>query len=170
MQWDFWTLSPESAHQVLILMSDRGTPRTYRHMHGFGSHTFSWMNAAGERFFIKYHLKTVQGIENFTQAEADAMTADDPDFHRRDLRQAIDAGDAPEWRMEVQVMPFADAAAYRFNPFDLTKVWPHGDYPAIEVGRMVLDRNPENFFAEVEQAGFSPSNLVPGIGLSPDRC
>ena len=169
MQWDFWTLSPESAHQVLILMSDRGTPRTYRHMHGFGSHTFSWMNAAGERFFIKYHLKTVQGIENFTQAEADAMTADDPDFHRRDLRQAIDAGDAPEWRMEVQVMPFADAAAYRFNPFDLTKVWPHGDYPAIEVGRMVLDRNPENFFAEVEQAGFSPSNLVPGIGLSPDK-
>jgi catalase len=169
MQWDFWTLSPESAHQVLILMSDRGTPRTYRHMHGFGSHTFSWMNAAGERFFIKYHLKTVQGIENFTQAEADAMTADDPDFHRRDLRQAIDAGDAPEWRMEVQVMPFADAAAYRFNPFDLTKVWPHGDYPAVEVGRMVLDRNPQHFFAEVEQAGFSPSNLVPGIGLSPDK-
>ncbi len=169
MQWDFWTLSPESAHQVLILMSDRGIPRTYRHMHGFGSHTFSWMNAGGEKFFIKYHFKTVQGIENFTQAEADQMSAEDPDFHRRDLRQAIDAGDAPEWRLEVQVMPFAEAADYRFNPFDLTKVWPHGDYPPMEVGRMVLDRNPENFFAEVEQAGFNPSNLVPGTGLSPDR-
>jgi catalase len=169
MQWDFWTLSPESAHQVLVLMSDRGTPRTFRHMHGFGSHTFSWMNAGGEKFWVKYHFKTVQGIANFTQAEADAMSADDPDFHRRDLRSAIDGGDAPEWRLEVQVMPFADAADYRFNPFDLTKVWPHGDYPPIEVGRMVLDRNPENFFAEVEQAGFSPANLVPGIGLSPDK-
>jgi catalase len=150
-------------------MSDRGTPRTYRHMHGFGSHTFSWMNAGGERFWIKYHFKTAQGIENFTDDEADAMAAEDPDFHRRDLRQSIDAGDAPEWRLEVQVMPFEDAAEYRFNPFDLTKVSPHGDYPPIEVGRMVLDRNPENFFAEVEQAGFSPANLVPGIGLSPDK-
>ncbi len=169
MQWDFWTLSPESAHQVTILMSDRGTPRTYRHMNGYGSHTFSWMNAAGERFWIKYHFKTVQGPQTFTDDEAAAMAAEDPDFHRRDLRRAIDAGDAPEWRLEVQVMPFADAAAYRFNPFDVTKVWPHGDYPPIEVGRMVLDRNPENFFAEVEQAGFSPANLVPGIGLSPDK-
>jgi catalase len=169
MQWDFWTLSPESAHQVLILMSDRGTPRTYRNMHGFGSHTFSWMNAGGERFWIKYAFKTRQGIENFTDAEAAAMAAEDPDFHRRDLRAAIDAGDAPEWRLTVQVMPFAQAEDYRFNPFDLTKVWPHGDYPEIEVGRMVLDRNPENFFAEVEQAGFSPANLVPGIGLSPDK-
>ena len=127
------------------------------------------MNAGGEKFWVKYHFKTVQGIENFTEAEADAMSAEDPDFHRRDLRKAIDAGDAPEWRLEVQVMPFAEAADYRFNPFDLTKVWPHGDYPPIEVGRMVLDRNPENFFAEVEQAGFSPANLVPGIGLSPDK-
>jgi len=169
MQWDFWTLSPESAHQVTILMSDRGTPRTYRHMNGYGSHTFSWVNASGQRFWIKYHFKTVQGIENFTAAEADAMAAEDPDFHRRDLWTAIASGQAPEWRLEVQVMPFEEAAAYRFNPFDLTKVWPHPDYPPIEVGRMVLDRNPENHFAEVEQAGFSPANLVPGIGLSPDK-
>jgi catalase len=169
MQWDFWTLSPESAHQVLVLMSDRGIPRTLRNMHGFGSHTFSWMNSGGEKFWIKYHFKTAQGIETFTQAEGDQMTAEDPDFHRRDLWSAIKAGDAPEWKLEVQVMPFAEAAGYRFNPFDLTKVWPHGDYPPIEVGRMVLDRNPENFFAEVEQSGFSPANLVPGIGLSPDK-
>ena len=169
MQWDFWTLSPESAHQVTILMSDRGTPRTLRHMNGYGSHTFSWINAGGEKFWVKYHFKTVQGIENYTEAEAVAMAAEDPDAHRRDLRKAIDDGDAPEWRLEVQVMPFAEAADYRFNPFDLTKVWPHSDYPPIEVGRMVLDRNPENFFAEVEQSGFSPANLVPGIGLSPDK-
>ena len=143
MQWDFWTLSPESAHQVTILMSDRGTPRTLRHMHGYGSHTFSWYNAAGEKFWVKYHFKTVQGIENYTEAEAVAMAAEDPDAHRRDLRNAIDDGDQPEWRLKVQVMPFEDAADYRFNPFDLTKVWPHGDYPPIEVGRMVLDRNPE---------------------------
>ena len=169
MQWDFWTLSPESAHQVAILMSDRGTPRTLRHVNGYGSHTFSWINAAGERFWVKYHFKTAQGAANFTDDEATAMTAEDPDFHRRDLRAAIDRGEGPEWRLEMQVMPFADAADYRFNPFDLTKIWPHADYPPIQVGRMVLDRNPANFFAEVEQAGFSPANLVPGIGLSPDR-
>jgi catalase len=169
MQWDFWTLSPESAHQVTILMSDRGTPRSYRHMNGYGSHTFSWVNASGEKFWIKYHFKTAQGIENYTEAEANEMAAEDPDAHRRDLRRAIDEGEAPEWRLEIQVMPFEDAASYRFNPFDLTKVWPHGDYPPIQVGRMVLDRNPEHFFAEVEQSGFSPSNLVPGIGLSPDK-
>jgi catalase len=169
MQWDFWTLSPESAHQVTILMSDRGTPRSYRHMHGFGSHTFSWINLGGRRHWVKYHFMTVQGIENFTDAEAAAMVSEDPDFHRRDLRAAIDSGNAPEWRLEVQLMPFEDAAGYRFNPFDLTKVWPHADYPPIQVGRLVLDRNPEHFFAEVEQAGFSPSNLVPGIGLSPDK-
>jgi catalase len=169
MQWDFWTLSPESAHQVMILMSDRGTPRTLRHMNGYGSHTFSWQNAGGEKFWIKYHFKTVQGIENYSEDEAVRVAADDPDAHRRDLRRAIAAGDAPEWRLEVQVMPFAEALSYRFNPFDLTKVWPHGDYPPIQVGRMVLDRNPDNFFAEVEQSGFSPSNLVPGIGLSPDK-
>jgi catalase len=169
MQWDFWTLSPESAHQVTILMSDRGTPRTWRHQNGYSSHTFSWINAAGARFWVKYHFKTLQGIENFTDAEAAAMTAEDPDFHRRDLWRAIAVGDAPEWRLEMQIMPFEEAAHYRFNPFDLTKVWPHGDYPPIQVGRLVLDRNPENFFAEVEQAGFSPANLVPGTGLSPDK-
>jgi catalase len=137
-------------------------------MNGYGGHTFSWVNAAGEKFWVKYHFKTVQGIESNSEAEALALAAEDPDFHRRDLRAAIAAGEAPEWRLEVQVMPFAEAAEYRFNPFDLTKVWPHADYPPIEVGRMVLDRNPEHFFAEVEQSGFSPANLVPGIGLSPD--
>ncbi len=169
MQWDFWTLSPESAHQVLILMSERGIPKSYRHMNGYGSHTFSWMNAGGERFWIKYHFKTEQGAEGTPEDEAARLAGEDADHHRRDLREAIASGDAPEWRLEVQVMPFADAEGYRFNPFDLTKVWPHGDYPPIEVGRMVLDRNPENFFAEVEQAAFSPANLVPGIGLSPDK-
>src|SRR4030088_1300649 len=153
MQWDFWTLSPETAHQVTILMSDRGTPRSYRHMNGYSSHTYSWINAAGERFWVKYHFKTVQGIENFSGPEADAMVVEDPDYHRRDLGDAIAAGDAPEWRLEMQIMPFEDAAGYRFNPFDLTKVWPHADYPPITIGRLVLDRNPQNHFAEVEQAG-----------------
>jgi catalase len=169
MQWDFWTLSPESAHQVTILMSDRGTPRTYRHMNGYSSHTYSWVNAGGERFWVKYHFKTAQGAENNTEEEAQRIAGEDPDFHRRDLFDSIRSGDAPEWVLKMQIMPFEEAADYRFNPFDLTKVWPHEDYPEIEVGRMVLDRNPENFFAEVEQAGFSPSNLVPGTGLSPDK-
>jgi catalase len=169
MQWDFWTLSPESAHQVTTLMSDRGTPRTYRHMNGYSSHTYSMINEKGERYWVKYHFKTVQGVENFTGAEAKAMSAEDPDFHRRDLFESIKNGDAPEWRLEVQVMPFEEAADYRFNPFDITKVWPHADYPPIQVGRMVLDQNPTNFFAEVEQAAFSPANLVPGTGLSPDK-
>jgi catalase len=169
MQWDFWTLSPESAHQVTILMSDRGTPRTWRHMNGYSSHTYSWMNAAGERFWVKYQFKTVQGIENLTDAEAKALASEDPDVHRRDLWDAIARADAPEWRLEMQIMPFEQAADYRFNPFDLTKVWPHSDYPPITIGRLVLDRNPENHFAEVEQSAFDPSNLVPGIGLSPDK-
>ena len=169
MQWDFWTLSPESAHQVTTLMSDRGTPRTYRHMNGYSSHTYSTINEKGERFWVKYHFKTVQGVESFTSAEAKAMSAEDPDFHRRDLFDSIKGGDAPEWRLEMQVMPFAEAADYRFNPFDLTKVWPHSDYAPVQVGRMVLDENPSNFFAEVEQAAFSPANLVPGTGLSPDK-
>jgi catalase len=169
MQWDFWTLTPESAHQVTILFSDRGTPRTWRNMNGYSSHTYSWMNARGERFWVKYHFKTVQGIENLTNAEAAALAGSDPDYHRRDLWEAIARGDAPEWRLEVQIMPFEDAAGYRFNPFDLTKVWPHEDYPPITIGRMVLDSNPANHFAEVEQAAVSPSNLVPGIGLSPDK-
>jgi len=169
MQWDFWTLSPESAHQVTVLMSDRGTPRTYRNMNGYSSHTYSMRNAKGERCWVKWHFKTVQGIQNFTDAEAKAMAGEDPDCHRRDLHDAIASGNAPEWRLELQVMPWADAAGYRFNPFDVTKVWPHSEYRPITVGRMVLNRNPENFFAEVEQAGFSPANLVPGTGLSPDR-
>ncbi len=169
MMWDFWTLSPESAHQVTILMSDRGTPRTYRHENGYGSHTFLWENAGGERFWIKYHFKTDQGVENFTDAEAHAMAAEDPDYHRADLWSAIESGDHPSWTLEVQVMGFEEAADYRFNPFDLTKVWPHGDYPPVKVGRMVLDRNPENFFAQIEQAAFEPANMVPGIGPSPDK-
>ncbi|UJA20292.1 catalase [Thermoleophilia bacterium SCSIO 60948] len=169
MQWDFWTLSPESAHQVTILMSDRGTPRTYRHMHGFGSHTFSMRNAGGEKFWVKFHLRSDQGIENFTDAEAAEKAAEDFDFHRRDLREAIDSGNHPSWTMSIQAMPFAEAENYRINPFDLTKVWPKSDYPLIEVGRMTLNRNPENFFAETEQSAFSPANLPPGIGLSPDK-
>jgi catalase len=169
MQWDFWTLSPESAHQVTILMSNRGTPRTWRHMNGYSSHTYLWLNADGERFWVQYHWKTVQGIENLTRGEAQAMKADDPDYHRRDLFEAIARGEAPEWRLEMQVMPYEEAADYRFNPFDITKVWPHADYPPIPIGRLILDRNPENFFAEVEQAAFAPSNLVPGIGPSPDK-
>ncbi len=169
MQWDFWTLSPEALHQVIFLFSDRGTPRTWRNMNGYGSHTFQWINAKGERFWVKYHFKTEQGIENFTDSEAKAMTDEDPDFHRRDLHTAIASKQFPAWRLEMQIMPYGDAASYRFNPFDLTKVWPHKDYPAITVGRMVLDRNPANFFAEIEQAAFAPSNMVQGIGPSPDR-
>jgi catalase len=169
MQWDFWTLSPETAHQVTVLMSDRGTPRSYRKMNGYSSHTYSWINASGERFWVKYHFKTVQGVQNFTQSEADAMVSEDVDYLRRDLWDAIATGDAPEWRLEMQIMPFEEAASYRFNPFDLTKVWPHADYPPITIGRLVLDRNPANHFAEVDQAGFAPARLVPGIGLSPDK-
>ncbi|MGV9771496.1 catalase [Streptosporangium sp. NPDC003464] len=169
MQWDFWTLSPETAHQVTFLMTDRGTPASWRHVHGFGSHTFLWYNAAGEKFWIKYHFKTDQGIKNFTDAEAGAVIAQDADYHIRDLHTAIKNGDHPSWTVNVQVMPFEDAADYRFNPFDLTKVWPHSDYPEITIGKFVLNRNPENYFAEVEQAGFEPANLVPGIGPSPDK-
>ncbi|MBX6370630.1 MAG: catalase [Acidothermus sp.] len=169
MQWDFWTLSPESAHQVTWLMGDRGIPKTWRHMNGYGSHTFLWENAGGEKFWIKYHFKTDQGIDFLTQDEADRIAGEDADFHRRDLYEAIRRGEHPSWTLYVQVMPFHEAADYRFNPFDLTKVWPHGDYPLIKVGRMVLDRNPENFFAQIEQAAFEPANMVPGIGPSPDR-
>ncbi|HTJ39165.1 MAG TPA: catalase [Dactylosporangium sp.] len=168
-QWDFWTLSPESAHQVTVLMSDRGTPRTWRHMNGYSSDTYMWQNAAGERFWVKYHFKTEQGIQNMTDAEAKAMRAEDLDFHRRDLRDAILRREHPAWRVEMQIMPVADAAGYRFNPFDITKVWPHRDYPTIPIGRMVLNRNPENFFAEIVQAAFDVANMVPGIGPSPDR-
>lgn len=167
--WDFWSLSPESIHQVSFLMSDRGTPRSYRHMNGYSSHTFLWVNAQGEKFWVKYHFKTEQGIQNFTDAEAAAMSAEDPDYHRRDLRQAIEKKDFPSWRLEMQIMPFKDAENYRFNPFDLTKVWPHSDYPPVTIGRLVLDRNPANFFAQIEQAAFEPSNMVPGVGPSPDK-
>ncbi|TMB23142.1 MAG: catalase, partial [Deltaproteobacteria bacterium] len=168
-QWDFWSLCPESLHQVAVLMSDRGTPRTWRNMNGYGSHTFMWINEEGRRFWVKYHFKTEQGIQNFSAAEAKLMKAEDPDYHRRDLHQAIARKSYPVWRLEMQIMPFEGAATYRFNPFDLTKVWPHRDYPPITVGHLVLDRNPENFFAQIEQAAFSPANMVPGIGASPDR-
>ncbi|MFG2223793.1 catalase [Streptomyces sp. NPDC048644] len=169
MQWDFWTLSPESAHMVTWLMGDRGIPKTYRHMNGYGSHTYMWVNRGGEKFWIKYHFKTDQGIDFLTQEEADRLAGEDADIHRRDLYHAIESGNAPSWTLYVQVMPFDDAPDYRFNPFDLTKVWPHGDYPLIEVGRMTLNRNPEDFFIHIEQAAFEPSNLVPGIGPSPDK-
>ncbi len=169
MQWDFWTLSPESAHQVTILMSDRGIPRTWRHMNGYSSHTYLWENSGGEKFWVKYHFHTDQGIEFYTAAEGKAMAAEDPDCHIRDLHQSIKRGDPPSWTLSVQLMAFEEAADYHFNPFDLTKVWPHGDYPLRQVGRMVLDSNPANYFAEIEQAAFEPSNMVPGIGPSPDK-
>ncbi|MDH6132143.1 catalase [Kitasatospora sp. MAA4] len=169
MQWDFWTLSPESAHMVTWLMGDRGIPRTWRNMNGYGSHTFLWANAGGEKFWIKYHFKTDQGIDFLTQADADALAGQDPDAHLRDLYDSIERGDHPSWTLFVQVMPFDAAWGYRFNPFDLTKVWPHGDYPLIEVGRMTLNRNPDNYHVHIEQAAFEPSNLVPGIGVSPDK-
>ncbi|MEV1292872.1 catalase [Pseudonocardia sp. NPDC049635] len=169
MQWDFWTLSPESAHQVTWLMGDRGIPRTWRHMNGYSSHTYSWINAAGELFWVKYHFKSDQGVECLTQEEADHLAGADADHHQRDLYEAIEAGDHPSWTLYVQIMPFADAKTYRFNPFDLTKVWPHADYPLTEVGRLTLDRNVEDYHTEIEQAAFEPNNLVPGTGLSPDR-
>ncbi len=169
MQWDFWTNNPESAHQVTYLMGPRGLPRTWRHMNGYGSHTYLWINAAGDRFWVKYHFHTRQGMGFFSNTEAMDMAGSDADFHRRDLFEAIARGEHPGWVLSVQVMPYEDAKTYRINPFDLTKVWPHADYPLIEVGTMTLDRNPENFFAQIEQAAFSPGNTVPGIGLSPDK-
>ncbi|WP_281982359.1 catalase [Thalassorhabdomicrobium marinisediminis] len=169
MQWDFWTLSPESAHQVTWLMGDRGIPKTWRHMDGFSSHTYMWVNAAGEKFWVKYHFKTDQGNDFLTQEEADRLAGADADYHRRDLFNAIRDGDYPSWTLHMQIMPFEEAKTYRFNPFDLTKVWPHGDYPLIEVGKLVLDRNPTDFHTEIEQAAFEPSNVVRGIGMSPDK-
>ncbi|MFI5757314.1 catalase [Streptomyces sp. NPDC051569] len=169
MQWDFWTLSPESAHQVTWLMGDRGIPKSFRHMNGYSSHTYMWVNGAGDRFWVKYHFKTDQGIDYLTQADADEMAGSDGDHHRRDLYESIESGNAPTWSLKVQIMPFEAAADYRFNPFDLTKVWPHSDYPLIDVGRMTLNQNPDNFFVHIEQAAFEPSNLVPGIGPSPDK-
>jgi catalase len=169
MQWDFWTLSPESAHQVTWLMGDRGIPKTYRHMNGYSSHTYMWVNAAGDKFWVKYHFKTDQGIECLTQEEADRIAGENADYHRQDLFNAIRDGDFPSWTLYMQIMPFEEAKTYRFNPFDLTKVWPHGDYPLVKVGKMTLNRNLTDFHTEMEQAAFEPNNLVPGIGLSPDK-
>jgi catalase len=167
--WDFWSQSPESLHQVTILFSDRGLPQSYRHVDGFGSHTYSFINAGNERFWVKFHFKTRQGIRNWTNAEAAAVIAEDRESHQRDLYDAIERGDLPRWTLYVQVMPEADAGKHWYNPFDLTKVWPHADYPLLEVGELELNRNPENYFAEVEQAALAPSNIVPGIGHSPDK-
>lgn len=169
MQWDFWTSHPETAHQVTYLMGRRGLPKTWRNMNGYSSHTYMWVNAEGERFWIKYHFHTCQGEENYSNAEATKVSGMDADAHRRDLFDAIERGDHPSWDLSVQIMPYEEARSYRFNPFDLTKTWSHKDYPLIPVGRMTLNQNPENFFAQIEQAAFSPSNLVPGIGLSPDK-
>jgi len=169
MFWDFLSLTPESIHQVTILFSDRGTPRSFRHMNGYSSHTYMWYNAKGEYSWIKYHFKTLQGIQNFDGPEANRMRGVDPDVATRDLFQTIAKGEYPAWRVEVQIMTPDQAKDYRFDPFDITKIWPHSDFPPIEIGRMVLDRNPENYFTEVEQAAFSPNNFVPGIGPSPDK-
>ena len=169
MQWDFWTLSPESAHQVTWLMGDRGIPRSWRHMNGYSSHTYMWVNAADERFWVKYHFKCDQGIECLTQAEADRIAGEDADYHQRDLYEAIERGEFPSWTLCMQIMPFEDAKTYRFNPFDLTKVWPHADYPLVEVGTLRLDRNVSDYHTEIEQAAFQPNNTVSGTGLSPDK-
>lgn len=167
--WDFWTNLPESLHQVTIVMSDRGIPASYRHMHGFGSHTYSLINAAGERFWVKFHHRTQQGIKNLTDEEAGALVGSDRESHQRDLFDSIENGDFPKWKLMIQVMPEADAETYKYHPFDLTKVWSKKDYPLIEVGEWELNRNAENYFADVEQAAFSPANVVPGISYSPDR-
>jgi catalase len=167
--WDFWSSLPEALHQVTIVMSDRGIPSSFRHMHGFGSHTFSFLNAANERFWVKFTLKTQQGIKNMTDAEAAERVGGDRETHQRDLYESIENGDFPRWTVFVQIMPENEAGTYHLNPFDLTKVWPHGDYPLIEVGVMELNRNADNFFAEVEQAAFNPANIVPGISFSPDK-
>ena len=167
--WDFWSLSPESLHQVTILMSDRGLPQSYRNVDGFGSHTYAFINAKGERHWVKFHFKTMQGIKNWTNAEAVEKIGHDRETHQRDLYEAIERGDFPRWQFSVQIMPETDADKHWYNPFDLTKVWPHKDYPLIEVGILELNRNPENYFAEVEQAALAPSNIVPGVGHSPDK-
>jgi len=167
--WDFWSLSPESLHQVTILMSDRGLPKSLRHVNGYGSHTYSFINVKNERFWVKFHFKTMQGIQFMTNEEAEAVVAKDRESSQRDLFEAIARGEFPRWKFQVQIMPEKDAETYRWNPFDLTKVWPHKDYPLIDVGELELNRNPENYFAEVEQSAFSPSNIVSGIGFSPDK-
>jgi len=167
--WDFFSRSPESTHMVTVLFSDRGIPRSYREMHGFGSHTFKWVNAKGKACWVKYHFKTETGIANLTSEEAVAVAAKDPDYATRDLFQHIKGGGIAAWKAYVQIMPYEDAETYRYDPFDVTKVWRYKDYPLIPIGRLVLDRNPQNFFAEIEQAAFSPANFVPGIEPSPDK-
>ena len=167
--WDFWSLSPESLHQVTILMSDRGIPKSYRHVNGYGSHTYSLINASGERFWVKFHFKTLQGIETITNKEAEAIVAKDRESNQRDLFENIQAGNFPKWSFEIQIMTNEEAKNCSFDPFDLTKVWPHGDYPMIKVGTMTLNENPKNYFNEIEQASFSPSNVVPGVSFSPDK-
>lgn len=167
--WDFWSLNPEAMHQVTILMSDRGIPANYRQMHGYGSHTFSFWNTKGERFWVKFHFKSQQGVVNLTNEQADKLKGIDPDSSQRDMVVAITDGNFPRWTVNVQIMPEADANTYHINPFDLTKVWPHGDYPLIEIGVLELNRLPQNYFAEVEQVALAPSNLVPGVGASPDK-
>ncbi|HEX7344862.1 MAG TPA: catalase [bacterium] len=169
MFWDFLSLTPESIHQVTILFSDRGTPKSYRHMNGYSGHAYKWYNQKGEYFWVKIHFKTEQGAQNLTREEASKLIGEDPDHATRDLFRSIESGDFPAWRVSAQIMPPRDAETYRFDIFDITKVWPHGDYPLIPVGRMVLNRNPSNYFAEVEQSAFSPGNFVPGIAASPDK-
>ncbi|HTD41188.1 MAG TPA: catalase, partial [Mucilaginibacter sp.] len=168
MVWDFFGLNPESLHQVMFLMSDRGTPYGYRHMHGYGSHTYSMVNGDNERFYVKFHFRTQQGIKNFTAEEANQMRTD-PDYAQRDLLTAIDNGNFPRWTMNIQVMTIEQSKTHPFNPFDLTKTWSQKDYPLIEVGTIELNENPQNYFAEVEQAAFAPAHVVDGIGYSPDK-
>ncbi len=167
--WDFWTSLPEALHQITIVMSDRGIPASYRHMHGFGSHTFSMINGNNERVWVKFHLKSNQGIKNLTDQEAETIIGKDRESHQADLYNAIEEGNNPSWKLKIQVMTEEQAAQSPYNPFDLTKVWPHSDYPLIDVGVMELNQNPENFFAEVEQSAFNPASVVPGIGFSPDK-
>ncbi len=166
-QWDFWSRVPEALHQVTILFSDRGIPQGIPYMHGFGSHTYSWINAAGERYWVKFHFRTQRGIRCMPPKEAERLAGADPDYHTRQLFEAIERGEYPRWTFSVQIMPEMVAETYRWNPFDLTKVWPHADYPLIEVGVLELNRNPRNYFVDVEQAAFSPANVVPGISFSP---
>ncbi len=169
MMWDFWSLSPESLHQVSFLFSDRGTPDGYRHMNGYSSHTFSLINAKNELFFVKWHFKTAQGNKTLSAAEAERLAGSDPDYSQRDLFHSIEKGNFPKWNVKIQVMPESEVDNFHFNPFDLTKVWPHGDYPLIDVGVMELNRNPVNYFAEIEQSAYNPVNIVPGMGYSPDK-
>ena len=169
MQWDFWSQVPESLHQVTILFSDRGIPAGIPFMNGYGSHTFSFINDKDERFWVKFHFKTQQGIKNLSPEEADRLAGEDPDYHTMQLFKAIEKGGFPKWKLFVQIMPETEAENYRWNPFDLTKVWPHADYPLMEVGILELNKNPQNYFAEIEQAAFSPANVVPGISFSPDK-